>query len=334
MQAIVVPTPGGPDQLTWQEVPDPTAGPGHVVVEVAATAVNRADLLQRQGHYDPPPGAPPYLGLECSGRVLEVGDGVERLGGGRRGLRAARGRWLRRARRRTSRAAHAAAGGRRPRRRGGVARGRVHRVVEPLHAGRAAARRDGPDPRRGVGHRDVRHPAGAQLGARVAVTAGSARTSSSAVAELGADVLVNYREQDFVEAVRAATEGHGADVVLDIIGAKYLTRNVEVLATNGRLAIIGMQGGTRAELDLAALMSRRAAMFSATLRARPSAEKAAIWRSVVENVWPEIEAGARTSGGGPGPPPDRCRRGASHRRGERPCRQGRPHRPPLRSQIA
>jgi NADPH:quinone reductase-like Zn-dependent oxidoreductase len=131
---------------------------------------------------------------------------------------------------------------------------------------------------------------GHALGARVAVTAGS-RGKLQRCHDLGADVLINYREEDFVAAVRAASDGHGADVVLDIIGAKYLGRNVEVLTPNGRLAIVGLQGGTRAELDLASLMTRRAAVFATTLRGRPAAEKVTICAAVVEHVWPEVAAG-------------------------------------------
>jgi putative PIG3 family NAD(P)H quinone oxidoreductase len=131
----------------------------------------------------------------------------------------------------------------------------------------------------------------AALGARVAVTAGSAE-KLRVCAGLGADILVNHREQDFVAVVRAATGGHGADVVLDNMGAAYLARNLEVLAPGGRLVVIGLQGGRRAELDLAALMARRGAVVGTTLRARPPAEKAAIVASVREHVWPLVESGA------------------------------------------
>jgi putative PIG3 family NAD(P)H quinone oxidoreductase len=127
-------------------------------------------------------------------------------------------------------------------------------------------------------------------GARVAVTAGSA-DKLARCRELGAEILVDYREQDFVEVVRDATGGRGADVVLDTIGAKYLDRNLDVLATNGRIANIGLQGGTRAELDLGKLMARRGAVLSTTLRARPPEEKAAVVASTREHVWPQLESG-------------------------------------------
>jgi putative PIG3 family NAD(P)H quinone oxidoreductase len=130
-----------------------------------------------------------------------------------------------------------------------------------------------------------------QVGARVAVTAGSAEKLERA-RELGAEILINYKEDDFVGAVRDATDGQGADVVLDNMGAKYLARNIEVLAPNGRLVVIGMQGGTKAELDLGVLMRKRGAIISTTLRGRPADEKAAIVASVLENVWPLVESGA------------------------------------------
>jgi NADPH:quinone reductase-like Zn-dependent oxidoreductase len=131
---------------------------------------------------------------------------------------------------------------------------------------------------------------GTHVGARVAVTAGSA-AKLERCRELGAEILVNYRDDDFVEAVRAATDGRGADVVLDNMGAKYLARNLEVLAANGRLVIIGMQGGTKAELDIGLMMRKRTAIISATLRGRPADEKAAIVASVREHVWPLVESG-------------------------------------------
>ncbi|MBB1247091.1 NAD(P)H-quinone oxidoreductase, partial [Streptomyces durbertensis] len=131
---------------------------------------------------------------------------------------------------------------------------------------------------------------GKAVGARVAVTAGSGEKLARC-AELGADVLINYREQDFVEEVRKATDGRGADVILDIMGAKYLERNVEALAVNGRLAVIGLQGGVKAELNLNTLLRKRGAVMATTLRSRPVAEKAAIVAAVREHVWPLVENG-------------------------------------------
>ena len=151
-------------------------------------------------------------------------------------------------------------------------------------------------------------------GARVAVTAGPPEKLERC-RELGAEILVNYRDEDFVEAVRAATDGHGADVVLDNMGAKYLARNLDVLAFNGRLVVIGMQGGTKAELDIGLLMRKRAALLSTSLRARPAAEKAAIVASVREHVWPLIEAGEVRPVIDRGAADGRRGRGAPRRRG-------------------
>ena len=291
MRAVVISRPGGPEVLTWQEVPDPVPGPGEVLVAVAASAVNRADLLQREGHYDPPPGSSPYPGLECSGRITEPGRGGRGLGGGRRGRCPA-------LRRRVRRAGDASRSGSCCRCR------RASTWCTPPRCPRSPA----PCGRtsscwRGCGRA---RPCWCTAAARA-----SGRWPSSSAArwapgwpsrpgrpsklercrELGAEVLVNYRDQDFVEAVRAATDGHGADVVLDNMGAKYLARNLDVLATSGRLSVIGMQGGTRAELDLGLLMRKRGAVFSTSLRARPADEKAAIVASTREHVWPLLESG-------------------------------------------
>ncbi|MER5257662.1 zinc-binding dehydrogenase, partial [Streptomyces sp. NPDC002855] len=128
------------------------------------------------------------------------------------------------------------------------------------------------------------------VGARVAVTAGT-KEKLDFCGELGADILINYREQDFVEEIKKATDGAGADVILDNMGAKYLDRNVQSLATNGRLAIIGMQGGVKGELNIATLLNKRAAVTATSLRGRPAKEKASIVAAVREHVWPLIAAG-------------------------------------------
>jgi putative PIG3 family NAD(P)H quinone oxidoreductase len=291
MKAITIPEPGGPDALVWTEVPDPQPGPGEVLVDVAATAVNRADLLQREGHYNPPPGASPYPGLECSGRIVELGPDVEGWAVGDEVCALLSG--------------------------GGYAEQVVVPAGQLLPVPVGVTLQDAaalpevvstvwsnvfmlaglrPDETllvhggtSGIGTMAIQ--LAHNLGARVIVTVGSAEKAQRS-RELGADVAINYREEDFVGAVRAATDGHGADVILDNMGAKYLARNIDALAVNGRLVVIGMQGGTKAELDLGALMGKRAAVLSTSLRARPPEEKAAIVASVREHVWPLFESGA------------------------------------------
>lgn len=290
MHAITIPEPGGPEALVWDEVPDPVPGEGEVLVEVVAGAVNRADILQRQGFYDPPPGASPYPGLECSGRIAALGPGVSGwavgdevcalLSGGGYAEKVA------------------------------VPAGQLLPVPEGVDLKQAAALpevactvwsnvfmiahlRPGETllvhgGSSGIGTMAIQ--LGRAVGARVAVTAGT-KEKLERCAELGAEVLINYREQDFVAEVKEATGGAGADVILDNMGAKYLDRNVKALAVNGRLAIIGMQGGAKGELNIGALLAKRAAISATSLRARPLEEKAAIVAAVREHVWPLIAAG-------------------------------------------
>jgi putative PIG3 family NAD(P)H quinone oxidoreductase len=290
MRAVVISRPGGPEVLTWREVPDPVPGPGEVLVAVAASAVNRADLLQREGHYDPPPRSSPYPGLECSGRITGLGEGVEEWSVGDEVAALLSG--------------------------GGYAEqvtvpvgqllpvppgvDLVHAAALPevtctvwsnvfmlagLRPGETLLVHGGSS---GIGTMAIQ--LGRAMGARVAVTAGST-DKLERCRELGAEVLVNYRDEDFVEAVRTATDGHGADVVLDNMGASYLARNVDVLAAEGRLVVIGMQGGTKAELDLNMLMRKRGAVISTALRGRPVEEKATICAAVAEHVWPLVADG-------------------------------------------
>ena len=293
MRAVTVSEPGGPEVLGWGEVPDPVCGPGEVIVDVEASAVNRADLLQRQGHYDPQPGTSPYLGLECSGRVTALGEDVSGwsvgdevcalvVGGGYAELVAVPAGQL----------LPVPAGV-----------GLVDAAALPevtctvwsnvfmlagLRPGETLLVHGGSS---GIGTMAIQLAVTA--GARVAVTAGSA-AKLARCRELGAEILVDYREQDFVEVVREATDGRGADVVLDTIGAKYLDRNLDVLALNGRIANIGLQGGTRAELDLGKLMAKRASVHATTLRGRPATGhggKAEIVAAVRHDVWPDVERG-------------------------------------------
>ena len=291
MKAIVITEPGGPEVLALREVPDAVAGPGEVLVRVRATAVNRADLMQREGHYDPPPGASMYPGLECSGTIQALGAGV---GGWAIGAEVC---------------ALLAGGGYAelvavpvgqllpvP---AGVSLVEAAALPEvtctvwsnvfmtaALQPGETLLVHGGAS---GIGTMAIQ--LAREVGARVAVTAGSA-DKLERCRLLGASLLINYRDQDFVDVVRTATGGHGADVILDNMGAKYLSRNVDALAANGRLVVIGLQGGTRAELDLGVLLRKRAAVIATSLRARPLDEKATIVAAVREHVWPLVAAGA------------------------------------------
>ncbi|MCO1596213.1 NAD(P)H-quinone oxidoreductase [Micromonospora sp. RHAY321] len=288
MRAITVPQPGGPEALVWAEVPDPEPGPDEVIVDVRAAGVNRADLLQRQGHYPPPQGAPEYLGLECSGVISAVGPGVAEWAVGQQ-------------------VCALLAGG-----------GYAEKVAVPAGQLLPVPACDPVDAaalpevactvwsnvvrlgRLGSGDTLLVHGGGsgigtfaiqlgAALGATVLATARFAKHPR--LRELGATHTIDYREEDFVEEVRRVTGGHGADVILDIMGASYLGRNVDALATGGRLMVIGLQGGRKAELNLGALLTKRASVAATSLRSRPLAEKAEIVRGVRDEVWPLVEAG-------------------------------------------
>ncbi|MFF5991436.1 NAD(P)H-quinone oxidoreductase [Prauserella flavalba] len=289
MHAITISEPGGPESLQWTEVPDPSPGAGEVLIDVAASAVNRADLLQRQGHYPPPPGASDVLGLECSGTIAELGEGVEGWQVG-------------------DEVCALLAGG-----------GYAEKVVVPavqllpvpgevelisaaglpevactvwsnvvMHAGLGEGDvflcHGGAG---GIGTHAIQ--VGKALGATVAVTAGSAERLERC-RQLGADLTINYREQDFVEELKKETGG--ADVILDNMGAKYLGRNVDALATNGRLVVIGFQGGVKGELNLGKLGAKRGSVAVTTLRARPVEDKGRIVADVRERLWPLIENGS------------------------------------------
>ncbi|MEI6375021.1 MAG: NAD(P)H-quinone oxidoreductase [Actinomycetes bacterium] len=290
MRAVTVSAPGGPDVLTWTEVDDPIAASGEVVIRVAAAGVNRADVLQRMGNYNPPPGSPTWPGLECSGVIESVGPDVlgwsvgdevcALLSGGGYAEKVA------------------------------VPAGQVFPVpagvdlitaaalpevactvwsnvfmTAGLQAGETLLVHGGSS---GIGTMAIQ--IATALGARVAVTAGS-DYKLERCAELGASILINYRSDDFVERIMAATDGHGADVILDVMGASYLARNISALAINGRIVIIGLMGGATAEINLGALLGKRGAVHATTLRARPLAEKAEIVRRTREVVWPLVEAG-------------------------------------------
>ena len=290
MRAITV---EGPGQLRWQEAPDPRVGPGEVLLAVTAAGINRADLLQAAGKYPPPPGASEILGLEVSGRVADVGAGVTELTVGQPVCALLAGGGY---------AEYVA-----------VPAGQVMPVPAGVELADAAAlpevactvwsnlvtaTRLQPGEvvllhggASGIGTHAIQ--VARELGATVAVTAGSA-AKLELCSELGAQILINYRDEDFTERLRQATGGHGADVILDIMGAAYLDRNLAALATDGRLVIIGMQGGVTAELSIGALIGRRLSVTGTALRGRPTDGpngKAAIVDDVVASVWPMITAG-------------------------------------------
>ncbi|NED99028.1 NAD(P)H-quinone oxidoreductase [Phytoactinopolyspora halotolerans] len=291
MRAVVITEPGDPEVLEWRDVPDPECAPDEVLLDVAASAVNRADLLQRQGHYPPPAGAPEWPGLECSGTVREVGSAVSGWSPGDRVCALlSGGGYAERVAVPSGQLLPVPAGVDLVSAAGlpevmctvwsnvVMAAGLVSGDVLLVHGGAS-----------GIGTAAIQ--VGVALGATVAVTAGT-REKLDRCAELGASILVNYREEEFPAAVRDATGGHGADVVLDIIGAKYLEANIDALATGGRIVVIGLQGGRKAELNLQALMGKRASVIGTTLRGRPPVEKAAIVADVRERLWPLIENGA------------------------------------------
>jgi putative PIG3 family NAD(P)H quinone oxidoreductase len=289
MRFVAITHPGPPDVLAIQEGPTPSPVAGEVVIRVAAAGVNRADVMQRQRKYPPPPGASPILGLEVAGTVaaadvdslLRIGDPVCALlsGGGYAeyvavpavqclpipaGLTAVEAAAL-------------------PETFFTVwsnvfQRGR-------LQAGEALLVHGGSS---GIGTTAI--SLGKAFGARVAVTAGT-EEKCAACRRLGADLAVNYRTGDFVAPVKDFTGGRGADVVLDMVGAAYLERNVDLLAVDGRLILIALQQGSRAEVDLSRVLQKRLTITGSTLRSRPAAEKGAIARDLERNVWPLIADG-------------------------------------------
>jgi putative PIG3 family NAD(P)H quinone oxidoreductase len=291
MRAIVAESP---EQLSWQEVPDATAGPGEVLVKVAAAGVNRADLLQAAGKYPPPPGASEIIGMEVSGVVAETGEGVTEWAAGQE-------------------VCALLAGG-----------GYAEYVAVP--AGQVMPIPDGVDLVDAAGLPEVActvwsnlvltaHLSEGQLllmhggasgigthaiqvaralGARVAVTAGSA-DKLDFCRKLGAEITINYHDEDFVARLRGETDGAtGANVIFDIMGASYLDRNIDALAPDGQLVIIGMQGGIKGELNIGKLLAKRAHVIGTTLRGRPTSgpnSKSEIVQAVAASVWPMIADG-------------------------------------------
>ncbi|HWD83485.1 MAG TPA: NAD(P)H-quinone oxidoreductase [Kribbella sp.] len=289
MRAVVCDGAGGIDVLGIGEIPDPEPAVDEVVIDVVAAGVNRADLLQRQGFYPPPPGAPGTIGLEVSGRIAKVGAEVEGWSVG-------------------DECCALLAGG-----------GYAEKVVVPapqvmpvpdgLDLVSAAALpevvatvwsnifmtahlKDGETllvhgGSSGIGSMAIQ--LGVAHGARVLTTVGS-KEKMEFCTRLGADVAINYKEAEWASVVKEATKGAGADVILDIMGAKYLSDNVKALAFDGRLVVIGMQGGATGELDLGRLMSRRGSIIATGLRFRSVEDKGRILAEVVGHVWPLIAA--------------------------------------------
>lgn len=290
MRAVIANGTGGPDVLSVAEVPDLEPGPGEVLISVAAAGLNRADLLQRQGFYPPPPGASEVIGMECSGTVAAVGPGVTgaKIGDQVCALLAGGG---------YASQVVVPSGQVMPIPAGIdlVSAAAIPEVaatvwsnvfmVAGLRPGESLLVHGGAG---GIGTFAIQ--LAAQLGARVFTTAGTPE-KLAACAALGAEVGINYRDDDFVEVVREKTQGAGVDVILDNMGAKYLGRNVSALAVEGRLVIIGMQGGSKAELDIGALLRKRGAVFATSLRSRPAAEKSTICAALVEHVWPLLAEG-------------------------------------------
>jgi putative PIG3 family NAD(P)H quinone oxidoreductase len=291
MLAVVVTAPGGPEALQVAEVPEPRAGEGEITIRVAAAGINRADLLQRMGHYPPPPGASDILGLEVSGVVASLGAGVSGMAEGDRVMALLEGGGY---------AEVAAVRARQvvpvPANIGLIDAGGIPEVFITAHDAlfTRARLQDGETllvhgGGGGIGTAAIQ--LGREHGCRVLVTAGSAAKLARCV-ELGADAGINYALEDFVARTRELTEGRGADVVLDIMGASYLGRNLEVVATDGRVVVIGMQGGTHADIDLGVMMRRRVSLISTALRARPAAQKAAIVAAFAAEVVPRLAFGA------------------------------------------
>jgi putative PIG3 family NAD(P)H quinone oxidoreductase len=288
MFAVTLPSYGGPDVLTWAEVPDAVAAPGEVLIDVVAAGVNRADLLQRAGFYNPPPGTSPYPGMEVSGRIAAVGPGVTewRVGNEVCALLAGGGYAERVAVPATqvlpipygvdvieaaglpevactvwsnlTRVAHMS-----------------HWQTLLVHGGGS-----------GIGTFAIQYAS--SLGVRVFTTARGPK--HEVLKALGADLTIDYTTQDFVAEANAATNGRGVELILDIQGAPYLNRNIDALADGGHLVIIGLQGGRTGEIDLGAMLAKRVTVTATTLRSRPAADKASIVEGVLADVWPLIES--------------------------------------------
>jgi NADPH2:quinone reductase len=289
MTAIGIKAPGAPEILVPEQRPVPTPGEGEVLVKVAAAGVNRPDVMQRQGLYPPPPGAPDIPGLEIAGEVAALGPGVKRwkvgdrvmalvIGGGYGEYCLAHGSHALPVSGLTMVEAAAI-----PEtfftvwhnafERGGLKSGETLLV----HGGSS-----------GIGTTAIQ--LAKALGSRVITTAGT-EEKCAACRKLGADVAINYKRQDFVAETKQATGDKGADVILDMVGGDYIARNYEAASVEGRIVQIALQGGPKAEVNFMRLMLKRLHHTGSTLRARSVADKAAIARAVEDNALPLIVAG-------------------------------------------
>ncbi len=289
MTAIGIKAPGGPEMLVPEERSVPTPGAGEILVKVAAAGVNRPDVMQRQGHYPPPPGASDIPGLEIAGEVVALGANAKRWKIGDRVFALVSGGGY--AEFCLAHESHALPLSGLPMveaaavpetfftvwhnmvERGGLKSGEIFLI----HGGSS-----------GIGTTAIQ--LAKQLGARVIATAGS-EEKCAACRKLGADVAINYKTEDFVAATKAATANRGADVILDMVGGDYITRNYEAAAVEGRVVQIAFQGKSKATADYRILMVKRLHHTGSTLRARPVADKAAIRAAVEDNVLPMLTAG-------------------------------------------
>jgi len=291
MQAVVFDEPGDENVLRVAEVPRPELGEHDVRIAIAGAGVNRADLLQRRGLYPPPPGASEIIGLECAGTLTEVGLGIDDLGVGDRVMALLAGGGYA-----TETVVPSVCVMRTPQNLTDHQAAAIPEVfitaflnlflIGGLESDSTALVHGGSG---GVGTAAIQLAKSA--GARVFVTAGSEDRCRTCL-ELGADAAFNYRESDFLTCALDATDGHGVDVVLDCIGGNYLDRHLDVLAPYGRLVVIGLQGGARAEIDLTRLMRKRLTITGSTLRARPVDEKGRIIEAFVRRFGPDLVTGA------------------------------------------
>lgn len=290
MKAIVFEQPGGEDVLVWSEAPEPECGPEEVLIAVKATALNRADLLQRQGLYPPPPGASPLLGLECAGEVVAVG---ERAGAWNVGDRVmallAGGGYAERV------AVHHGSvlpvpAGMSWEEAGALPEVYLTAYLNLFELGGAAAGQSVLVHGGGSGVGTAAIQLCREAGVGCIITAGSAEKLERCLA-LGATAAINYNDGPFAEKVLEATAKKGVAAILDCVGGRYLAQNIDALALDGRLVVIGLIGGAKAEINLAKMLMRRLQVIGSTLRTRSTAQKQALVASFQERFGDAIAAG-------------------------------------------